>query len=290
MIAGQRELSARSGSVVRVRAAGWTLAPSGRTEALFFWKNAMQTLRTTSHLVLLRYVGPLIWLAVVVVAFRTSSTDSRGLSSGLGMFALFAALFSILFGPQIVRGDLRSDLRHLELLKTWPVKSADVVRGEMLWPCVVITAFSWVALASATVFSAAALPGWPAVWRLSTAAAAMLLAPALVFAQYTVHMAAAVLFPAWVPLGDQRARGLDAMGQRLILFGGVLLTLAVVVGPGAIVGAILWLTLYRVIGAAVIVLAAAVCLAIVGIELLFLTEALGTAYERIDLSAVERAE
>ena len=290
MITRQRAPTARSGPAVRVRAAGWTLALSGRTEALFFWKNAMQTLRSTSLLVLLRYVGPLIWLAVVVVTIRTSATDSRGLASSLGMLALFMALFSTLFGPQIVRGDLRADLRHLELLKTWPVKPADVVRGEMLWPCLVVTAFSWFALASATVFSAAALPGWPAVWRLSTAAAAMLLAPALVCAQYTVHTAAAVLFPAWVPLGDQRARGLDAMGQRLILFGGVLLTLAVVVGPGAIVGAILWLTLYELIGAVVLVLAAAVCLAIVGIELLFVTEALGRAYEGIDLSAVERAE
>ena len=289
LIARQRQPT-RSGPVVRTRATGWTLAPSGRTEALFFWKNAMQTLRTTSLLVLLRYVGPLIWLAVMVIALRASATDSRGLSSGLGMFALFAAMFSTLFGPQIVRGDLRSDLRHLELLKTWPVKSADVVRGEMLWPCVVVTAFSWFALVSAAVFSAAALPSWPPAWRLCTALAAMLLAPALVSAQYTVHTAAAVLFPAWVPLGDQRARGLDAMGQRLIVFGGVLLTLVVVVGPGAIVGAILWLTLYRLIGAAVIVLGAAACLAIVGIELLLLTEALGRAYEGIDLSAVERAE
>ena len=80
------------------------------------------------------------------------------------------------------------------------------------------------------------------------------------------------------------------MGQRVILFGGVVLTLVVVVGPGAIAGAIIGLALYRVMGAGVVVVAAAVCLAIVGIELLFLTEALGRAYEGIDLSAVERAE
>jgi hypothetical protein len=289
MISRQRE-TARSSPSVRLRAGGWTLAPSGRVEALFFWKNGMQALRSSNVFVLLRYVGPLIWLAVMVVTLRTAATDSRGLSSGLGMFALFAALFSILFGPQLVRGDLRADLRHLELLKTWPVKPAEVVRGEMLWPCTVVTAFSWFALASATLFSAAAIPGWPAVWRLSTAVAAMLLAPAFVFAQYTVHTAAAVLFPAWMPLGDQRPRGLDAMGQRLILFGGVLLTLAVVIGPGAIVGGVLWFALYRTIGATVMVLSAAVCVAIVGVELLFLTEALGRAYEGIDLSAVERAE
>ena len=30
-------------------------------------------------------------------------------------------------------------LRHLELLKTWPVKASAVVRGEMVWPGVAIT-------------------------------------------------------------------------------------------------------------------------------------------------------
>ena len=36
--------------------------------------------------------------------------------------------------PQILRIDMRQDLRHLELLKTWPVKASAVVRGELLWP------------------------------------------------------------------------------------------------------------------------------------------------------------
>ena len=47
-----------------------------------------------------------------------------------------------------------------------------------------------------------------------------ILAPALVFAQLTIHNAVALMFPAWVPLGNQRPRGLDAMGQRLIMLGG----------------------------------------------------------------------
>ena len=52
----------------------------------------------------------------------------------LGAFSLAGPAFAILLAPQIVRMDLRQDLRHLELLKTWPVKAAAVVRGEMLWP------------------------------------------------------------------------------------------------------------------------------------------------------------
>lgn len=290
MAARQREPRAGSAPALRARAAGWKLAATGRVEEVFFWKNGMQTLRGTSLFVVLRYVGPVLWLVVVAVAIRMSSTDSRDLAAGFGTFAVFAAGFAVLFGPQMVRTDLRSDLRHLELLKTWPVRPAEVVRGEMLWPGTTVTAMGWFALLCAAVFSAAAFPRWPLTWRLSTTAGAILLAPALVFAQYSVHAAAAVLFPAWVPLGEQRARGLDAMGQRLIMFAGVLLTLVVVVGPGAIAGAILWLLLYRVIGAAVVVLGAAVCLAIVVIEVWLVTEALGKAFERVDLSGIERGE
>ncbi len=46
-----------------------------------------------------------------------------------------------------VRSDLRGDLRHLDVLKTWPVKSAAVIRGEMLWPTLSLTLCAWFALA-----------------------------------------------------------------------------------------------------------------------------------------------
>ena len=37
------------------------------------------------------------------------------------------------------------------------------------------------------------------------------------------------MFPAWVPLGKERPRGLDAMGQRLIMLGGTWFMLILVV-------------------------------------------------------------
>ena len=49
------------------------------------------------------------------------------------------AVFAILMAPQVLRIDIRQDLQHLELLKTWPVKASAVVRGELLWPGVLIT-------------------------------------------------------------------------------------------------------------------------------------------------------
>src|SRR5262249_2383996 len=157
-------------------------------------------------------------------------------------------------------------------------------------PGAVVTAIAWLAIFSASVLWAPALPWLPAAWRISGGLAATILAPALVFAQFTIHNAAAVLFPAWVPLGSSRPRGLDAMGPRLIMFAGILLGLLVILAPGAIAGGIIWLALHRFVGALALPPAASACTAVVLIEVLIATEMLGPVYERLDLSGIERPE
>jgi hypothetical protein len=122
------------------------------------------------------------------------------------------------------------------------------------------------------------------------AAAAGALTPAFVFAQYLVQNAAALAFPAWVPLGGQRPRGVDAMGQRLIMLAGVLASVIVMLLPGAIAAAVVWFAFRPWVGVAVIVPAAAVCTLIVLVEVLVGAELLAPLYERLDLLDVERAE
>src|SRR5262249_60348364 len=170
---------------------------------------------------------------------------SRGAAGAFGSVAAMIAAMAVLLGPQMARTDLRQDLLHLELLKTWPVRAAAVIRGEMIWPGFVVTGVAWMAIASATVlwfpvFTSASLAD-----RLVVALGAGIVAPALVFAQFTIHNAAALLFPAWVPLGSGRPKGIDAMGQRLLLFAGIILGLVVMMAPGAIAGFIFWFALQR---------------------------------------------
>jgi hypothetical protein len=160
----------------------------------------------------------------------------------------------------------------------------------MLWPVFQVTVVGWITMTCAGILSPAGFPQVPGLWRLCLAIAALILAPALVLAQFTIHNAAAILFPAWVPLDDERPRGLDAMGQRLILFAGVIISLAIVVAPAAIVGGITWFVLYRLAGPFGLIPAALACLATVSIEVVLITEALGPVYERIDLTGIERAE
>ena len=60
--------------------------------------------------------------------------------------------------------------------------------------------------------------------------------------------------------------------------------------PGAIAGALIWFALVRWIGPISLVPAALACVVALLVETVAATEALGPAYERIDLTDVERAE
>lgn len=268
------------------RSSGWTLAPIGRPETAFAWKAAMQTLRTVDTRSLARIAAILVSLTIVAASLGRAN----GLASMVGAFSLAGTLFAILMAPQVLRIDMRQDLRHLELLKTWPVKASAVVRGQLLWPGALITAGAWTMLAVAMLLSGTTLTKVSLGWRMSGGVALAILAPPLVFSQLTIHNAVALMFPAWVPLGNQRPRGLDAMGQRLIMLGGTWLLLILSAVPGALAGGVVWFALGRFIGPAALVPAAVVCTVIVGLEVLAATEALGPAYERLDMLAVERAE
>jgi hypothetical protein len=90
-------------------------------------------------------------------------------------------------------------------------------------------------------------------WRWALALSGIIGAPALVTPQYIVHNAVAIYFPAWVPTGMQQPRGVDAMGQRLIMMAGVVCSLLLFAVPGAIAGGIVWVATRGLLGAAALV-------------------------------------
>jgi len=232
------------------------------------------------------HVGVDVGLSFAVMAANRLS----GAAGVVTSFSLAVSVFGVLFGPQIMRLDLRGDLQHLDVLKTWPVRAGSVIRGEILWPAGIVTATVWFGVACAALFSGPAFPRLSADWRWALAASGIIAAPALVTPQYIVHNAVAVLFPAWVPTGRRQPRGIDAMGQRLIMMAGVVLSLLVFALPGAIVGGLAWLALRGLFGAGALVPATAVFSATVLVEALLATEWLAPAFERLDLLSIERAE
>ena len=286
VVARKAQQPGRAAVTYRARGTGWTLAPTGRAETAFAWKAAMQTLRVVDKRSFFRLVA----VVFVISLASVSIGRARGLAAIVGVFAIAGTGFAVLMAPQILRVDLRQDLSHLELLKTWPVKASAVIRGEIAWPGALITVSAWILIGLALFLSTANFSKVDLGWRLGLAGAAVLLAPALVFAQLTIHNGVALMFPAWVPLGNQRARGLDAMGQRLIILGGTWLLLIVMTAPGAFAGAIVWFAFRTFLGPGALLPGAIVCAGVVAIEVLAATEALGPLYERLDVLAVERAE
>ena len=280
---------ARRGASVRARATGLSLSLTGRPEPAFFWKNGVQTLRLAG-ISAIRIGIAVLGVCGAAVSVAVNTFHLRGAAAAGCAVAMAVAAFTAILGPQIVRTDLRSDLVHLELLKTWPVRAGAVIRGEMAWPALMLTAIGWMAIALAAALSPAAFPRITPATRMTIAASMALLMPAFVFVQYLVQNAAALAFPAWVPQGSQRPRGVDAIGQRLIMLTGVLLSAAVLMIPGAVGGGAIWLALSQWTGVVAVVPAALVCTAIVLLEVLVGSELLGPLYERLDILAVERTE
>jgi len=283
--AARKRAAAKSApaSPMRVRAASLPLALTGRPEIAFAWKAALQTMRVVDRRSAARLAAVVVSLSVIAV----SGAASRGIAVTLGIFAASGAAFAVVMGPQALRIDIRQDLQHLELLKTWPVRASAVVRGEMLWPGALVTMIVWILLGLALFLSAGVFTEASLELRVVVALTSAVVAPAIVFAQFAIQNSFALLFPAWVPLTNQRARGLDAIGQRLILLGGTLLVLVVTTLPGAAVGAVVWFALRSVVGAVAPVPAAAAFTAVIAIEVLLISEMLGPVYERLDLTAIE---
>jgi hypothetical protein len=273
----------------RARDIGWSLSPTGPTEGVFVWKNAMQMLRA-SDAGFLRVAAP-VTAAIVGLSFAVMSANRlQGAAGVVTSFALAVSAIGILFGPQLMRLDLRGDLQHLDVLKTWPVRSGSVIRGEILWPAGVVTASVWIGIALAALFAGPAFPRLTPVWHWSLAVSGLVAAPAFVATQYVVQNAMAVFFPAWVPTGRQQPRGVDAMGQRLIMMAGVVLSLLVFALPGVFAGGMVWLALHRLLGAATLVPVSVLFSVVVLTEVVLTTEWLAPAYERLDVMSVERRD
>ena len=217
-----------------------------------------------------------------------------------GAFALSVCLMSAfmlpLFGPIVARNDLRQDLTRLALLKSWPVSGASIVRGELLAPALLLSVLEWLLIAACAILvRAVPLRAGTKTAVLfahlgSHVATAMLLAPALILAQLVVQNGIAVLFPAWMILGKSRVRGVEGMGQQMLMtWGGLLLSCAFLAPPAA-GAAVVMLAFHAMTHTIVVVAPAAVLFALLVAESLLVTGWLGRVLDRADLAAVDPVE
>jgi hypothetical protein len=266
----------------------FALALSGRPETAVLWKNLILLGRYAS----LRTLVVLLPLTVSLGVVMSASSRHEDRLELTAVLCLSLAFMMVVMGPMMVRNDLRQDLASLVVLKTWPVRGAALVRGEVLAPVLVLSGVVWVLIAGAASLSSRLILDAlyaPAAGRLTAALAAMLLAPAIIATQVVAQNGLAVMFPAWVSIGPSR-QGTDVMGQRLIVMAGMLLVLVVAIVPAALLGGLAAWLLYLVTATIPLLIPAAVATAVLLVECLLATEAIGYVLDRTDIAAVDAVE
>lgn len=276
---------ARGAAPAKGRPGPFALAPDGPPEIAFLWKNLLSTWPYFT----LRALG--IGAAVVTVAclWLRAQPSLQPALAVVGSAAVVFAAYALVVGPQFARQDIRSDLVHADLLKTYPLPGWRIILGELLTPIAILTGFVWLALLTAALAfpTPPAGAGWltPEV-RVAAALGLALVAPAVVALQLLVPNAAALLFPAWFQATRVRGGGPEVVGQRMIFFFAQVLAMALAVAPAVGLAAAVLFIAQWLLG-----LAAAVILATLALLLVFLGEVwcgvwfLGQRFDRLDISA-----
>lgn len=225
------------------------LAAAGRPEVAVLWKNLMRV----SRLPLLRGAGVTAALCL-------------GLGVTLGLLPAPALVFALLTvaGLAIAAtaslfvgswdNDLRTELAHLELVRSWPIRAAPLVLAEVASPALLglLTGLAGLALALGGCLGAelAAARGTPAAIPLAPAGRAMgvsapgfaLLAlagavPLIAGASLAVSALqnlATLFVPAWMIKAPDANKGIAGFGRNLIVSSAMLLGFVLVLVPGAL--------------------------------------------------------
>lgn len=255
------------------------LGGAGHPIGAIVWKNLTRLARTSSGsamgLMLLLFLGVLLFSLFMGREYP----DVMNLIFGLSF--TWAAILSLL-GPQWIRNDLRTDLEHLDQLRTWPVSGTVVVTAEVLSSGLALTVIqSLLVLVGVAAISQHNQSGVPLHQVLVFTLPVLLLLATVNLLSLAFQNGAAILYPAWVKT-ELKPGGVEAMGQYLLTAGAslVLLTLALAgpVGAGGVVTYLLW-TRFDVWS-----LLPGIALAILAIllELALLIDWLGTRFESLD--------
>jgi hypothetical protein len=233
-----------------------------------------------------------LWLVLtaIIISAGVGLLQAYGRSNVLAGLAAVAGMllgWSLLVGPQLLRQDLRQDLRVADILKMYPMRGWQIVLGELLAPAVILTGIQWILLIIALGLFAGS--GGGGKWRatgLGLGFGAAIIMPMLNLITLQIPNAAVLLFPAWFQTGKEGPQGVEATGQRLIGLLGQLVVLSLALAPAAAAFAAVLFLVRLVLG-----LALALALASVATAILLAGEAalglmlLGRLFDRFDVSA-----
>jgi len=286
LIAAMKEGKYRLGTAkAKARREPFRLAPAGgRPEFAFLWKNLLSTSAFFRPRTALIIAG----LIIAGCAWLSAQPAHHTKLAVVGGLAVMMAAYTLFLGPQFARQDLRSDLSHADILKSYPLHGWQVLLGEILAPTAILSTLLWLALlAAALAFQPRSLDWLTPQLRAAILVGVALIVPILCALQLLVPNAAVVLFPGWMHATRHRGeRGIEMLGQRLIFVAGQFLVIVLALLPAALAAAAIIFLTQWLIGPAAAVGAAAlavlvILLAEVGCGLWWL----GGRFERFDLSA-----
>jgi hypothetical protein len=226
------------GATARGRRQVWSpplarLRATGAPAFALTWKNVTAVVRRRRAAILLAGAGA-VAVAAVVVGRTLAPLVPQAVVAVAGVWA---AAFTLL-GPQWVRNDLRTDLRHLDALRSWPLAGSAIVGAEVLASTVVLTAaqLGLLGVAALTAVGSGTAEGGP--WLGTVVIGVLVGMPVVNWLHLLVHNGLAVLYPGWVPLGPEPRTGVEGLGQQAIVLiaglGGLILLLLPALGAAAL--------------------------------------------------------
>jgi ABC-2 type transport system permease protein len=254
------------------------LAPVGWRGGALLWKNLLAVVRTR------RARNTAVGFVVGAVAAAALSFQGDGTVAEIaGWLATTWAALSLVIGPQWIRNDLRSDLLKLDLLRSYPLPGRSVVAAETAASTLVLTCLQLGLLLIAYVaFIGVPDLDPPLDVRTAVLAAAVVCLPGINFLGMLIHNGTALLFPAWVHLGNNRPGGVEALGQNMLMIVAYAALLAMALAVPAGVAAGLGTLLEGSLGWWAAVPAALVLLAGIAAESALLVRRLGRVFERME--------
>jgi hypothetical protein len=254
------------------------LRATGRNAYAIFWKNVLYAQRSIRSA--RSFIGIVIMVAVIV-SMSSSATGSGDMVRFVAIILLSIGGALSLFGPFAVRNDLRMDLKHIDQLRTYPVRSRDLVAAEVAAATVTISVPQLVLIAAGIAIFAGIGVAGPGAAALLVLAAVIVL-PALNALAVLIQNVLALLYPSWVRLGEQDAAGMEMIGQNMIVMIGTLLLLGVCAIPPVIAGAIVGAPLTMLVGESAMLAGFAAAVLTAAAEVALIVIWLGVLYDRTD--------
>lgn len=256
------------------------LRPAGEPALALTWSHVMAFAGDVRPTTLWILLGSAAAVLAIMSWAAGSVADAAAGAAGMAV-ALAGTVF--VFGPLVVRYDLRRDLSRLDLLRSYPLEPRWLVIGELAAPVILLTVIELALLAGACLLAivAGTSPDLLEV-ALPFALALAVNAPGLLALQVAVQNGLALLFPGWVRIGPGGSGGIDAVGQGILSTLAAVLLFLLLVLPPALAAALVGAAYGPALAGWAAVPAAMAFTAAVWIEVAWLVARLARAYERLD--------